>query len=384
MLLIPVGQLSEGQVLARPVFNPQNPRQDLLKAGFVLKKKIIQSLIRIGIDRVWIQDNDFDFLDDLIDDKLEIVKREVYSDIQEHFSSIMDGKTTKIPFDQYQGKVKNLFDSLFANQNSVNFLQELNSYDNFLSAHSFNVCYLSILLAIKLDHTIVHEKGYVANFNDIVCQIGEAALFHDIGKTVIDKKVALKPLGHTEEELEILIPHVQEGFKMLRDHVDPSVANVALNHHQKYNGKGYPSINGKEALAGKKIHVYSRVVSIVNVFDLLTTTNPYVPPKLPVQALYYIKYGLEGWFDPEIRKAFLQLVPPFPVGTKVSLNTGDFAVVVAQNVEHPCRPTVKIIANPHGERYPSFKQNNIDLAAEPKIIIQFQNGVNIEKYLYSK
>ena len=98
MLLIPVGQLSEGQVLARPVFNPQNPRQDLLKAGFILQKKIIHSLVRIGIDRVWIQDNDFDFLDDMIDDKLEMVKREVYSDIQEHFSSIMDGKETKIIF----------------------------------------------------------------------------------------------------------------------------------------------------------------------------------------------------------------------------------------------------------------------------------------------
>jgi len=239
------------------------------------------------------------------------------------------------------------------------------------------------MLAIKLDQILVHEKGYAINFNDIVCQVGEAALFHDIGKTVIDKKVALKPLGHTEEELELLIPHVQEGFKMLREHVHPSIANVALNHHQKFNGKGYPAINGKDPLSGKKIHIYSRVVSIVNVFDLLTTTNPYSPPKLPVQALYYIKYGLEGWFDPEIRKTFLLLVPPFAVGTKVHLNTGDFAVVVAQNADHPCRPIVKLIANAKGERYPSFKQSNLDLSMDPKTIIQYQNGVNVEKYLYS-
>lgn len=383
MLLVPVGQLTDGLVLARPVFNPQNPRQDLLKAGFVLKDKIIRSLIRIGVDRVWVQDNDFDFLDDLIDDKLELVKREVYSDLQEHFSSIMEGKQTKIPFEQYELKVKTLFESVFANPNSVNFLQELNSYDNFLSAHSFNVCYLSILLAIKLDQMIVRERSFSISFNDIVCQIGEAALFHDIGKTLIDKKIALKPLGHTEEELEHLMPHVQEGFKMLRENVDAAVANVALNHHQKYNGKGYPSISGKEPLSGKKIHIYSRIISIVNVFDLLTTTNPYVPPKLPVQALFYIKYGLEGWFDPEIRKVFLALVPPFPVGVKVRLNTGDFVVVVAQNIVHPCRPIVKLIANSKGERYPAFKQNKIDLAKESRVIIQYQNGVNVEKYLYS-
>ncbi|PCJ56246.1 MAG: hypothetical protein COA79_19535 [Planctomycetota bacterium] len=384
MLLTPVAEIKEGQVLARPVFNPQNPRQDLLKVGFVLKSKIIKSLVRIGIDRVWVQDNDFDFLDDMIDDQLESAKREVFSDVQEHFSSIMDGKKKSIPFNQYEDKVKTLFDSLFSNQDSVNFLQELNTYDNFLSTHCFNVCYLSILLAIKLDHTIVREKGHAAGFNEIVCQIGEGALFHDIGKTVIDKKIALKPLGHTKEELEKLMPHVQEGFKMLRDHVDPSIANVALNHHQKHNGKGYPSINGGAPLAGKKIHIYSRVVNIVNVYDLLTTVNPYVPPKLPVQALYYIKYGLEGWFDPEIRKAFLQLTPPFPVGSRVRLNSGDFAVVVTQNVVHPCRPTIKLFANPKGERYPAFKQTNLDLATSPTVIIQFHNGVNVEKYLYSQ
>ncbi len=383
MLLVPVSQVKEGQVLARPVFNPQNPRQDLLKVGFVLKEKIIKSLVRIGIDRVWVQDNDFDFLDDLIDDQLDRIKREIYSDVQEQFSALMDGQKKQIPFGQFQVKVRTLFDSVFSNKSSINFLQELNSYDNFLSAHSFNVCYHSILLAIKLDNKIVQEKGYSANFNDIVCQVGEAALFHDIGKTVIDKKVALKPLGHTKEELDMLIPHVQEGFKMLRDHVDPSVANVALNHHQKYNGKGYPIINGNEPLSGKKIHIYSRLVSIVNVYDLLTTVNPYVPSKLPVQALYYIKYGLEGWFDPDIRKVFLQLTPPFPVGTKVRLNTGDFAVVVDQDLDHPCRPIVKIFANPKGERYPSFQQINVELARDPKIIIQYQNGVNIEKYLYS-
>ena len=382
MRLVPINDADDSMVLAKPVANPERPNMDLLKKGFELNEKMIKKLKSIGVKHIWVMDDDLEFLDDLIDERLEVVKRDIFTDVKEHFDSLMEGRNENFDYSKYAPKIQDLFESIFSNPASVNFLQDLNTFDNYLAAHSFNVCYLSLLLGVKAQSILVKEKGTGGGFNDVVHSLGVGAIFHDLGKTFLDKGIAVKPLGHSKEERRELVKHVFKGYEVLKDRISPTSANVSLNHHQKFNGTGYPALKGDAPLQGKKINIFSRLVSIVNIYDCLTAPNPYVPNKQPVQALYYIKFGLDGWFDPEIKYFFEKLVPPFPIGSFVKLNTGQTAVVIRINSERPCDPAVRLYSDKEGRKIPSASQSEINLAKEKDINVKFYNGVDIEKYLY--
>ncbi len=382
MRLIPIEDADESMVLAKPIPKPDKPNMDLLKKGFKLTDVMIEKLNQIGVKHLWIIDDDLEFLDELIDERLEVVKRDIFSDVKEHFDGMMSGRKENFDYSRYAPKIKDLFDGIFSNPSSVNFLQDLNTYDNYLAAHSFNVCYLSILLGVKAQSILVKERGTKEAFNDAIHNLGVGAIFHDLGKTELDKGIAVKPLGHSKEERRELVKHVFKGYEILKDRISPTAANISLNHHQKFNGTGYPALKGDVPLLGKGINIFSRLVSIVNIYDCLTAPNPYVPNKQPVQALYYIKFGLDGWFDPEIKFFFEKLVPPFPVGSFVKLNTAETAAVVELNNERPCDPVVKLYSDINGNKLSSGSQTKIDLSREKDINVKYYNGVDIEKYLY--
>ena len=129
-----------------------------------------------------------------------------------------------------------------------------------------------------------------------------------------------------------------------------------LNHHQQYGGGGYPvrvdSRTGETLppMAGKQIPVFSRIATVVDVYDAATSQRVYQAAKLPVHALFEMRTACRGFFDPQIEQAFYQIIPPFPIGQVVTLSNGVEAVVVDFNPKHPERPKVQGLRDPSGER----------------------------------
>jgi len=131
----------------------------------------------------------------------------------------------------------------------------------------------------------------------------EAAPMHDIGKVGISDNILLKPGRLTPEEFEVMKQHAAYGFEILQDsssRVLQAGAAIALGHHEKYDGTGYPN-----ALAGAAIPIFSRIVAVADVFDALTSERPYKKAWSLEQAAEHIKMGAGTHFDPKCVAVFV-------------------------------------------------------------------------------
>jgi HD domain-containing protein len=132
-----------------------------------------------------------------------------------------------------------------------------------------------------------------------------AAALHDVGKVAIPDAILLKPGRLTPGERAIMQRHCRAGFDMLSG-ADSTLldlaAVIALTHHERYDGAGYPS-----GLCGDEIPLVGRIVAVADVFDALTSARVYKDAIDAPEALDIIREGRGSQFDPEIVDAFLRL-----------------------------------------------------------------------------
>ena len=134
-----------------------------------------------------------------------------------------------------------------------------------------------------------------------------ASPMHDIGKIGIPDQILLKPGKLTPDEWEIMKTHASIGAEILSGHQSglmQMAREIALAHHEKWDGSGYP--NG---LAGDAIPMVGRIVALADVFDALTTTRPYKKAWNVDDAVDYIKQNREIHFEPRLVDLFLKHLP---------------------------------------------------------------------------
>ncbi|MEY4737112.1 MAG: hypothetical protein RL302_1431 [Pseudomonadota bacterium] len=131
----------------------------------------------------------------------------------------------------------------------------------------------------------------------------EAAPMHDIGKVGIADKILLKPGRLDPDEFEIMKQHAVIGYELLKGSASRVLqvgAEIALGHHEKFDGSGYP--NG---ISGEDIPIFSRIVAVADVFDALTSERPYKKAWEVEAAVDFLNDGAGSHFDPQCVKAFL-------------------------------------------------------------------------------
>ena len=131
-----------------------------------------------------------------------------------------------------------------------------------------------------------------------------ASPMHDIGKVAISDSILKKPGKLTEEEFEIMKTHTEIGYNLLKGssrRILRTAAIVAQQHHEKWNGKGYP--NG---LRGENIHIYGRITAIVDVFDALASDRCYKKAWDLDRILNLFKEERGHHFDPKLVDVFLE------------------------------------------------------------------------------
>ncbi|RYF42894.1 MAG: HD domain-containing protein, partial [Cytophagaceae bacterium] len=174
---------------------------------------------------------------------------------------------------------------------------------------------LAMAAEYRDDDTGQHTKrvGYTAA--RLACQLGledaevalleRAAPLHDIGKIGIPDHVLLKPGKLTSEEFAVVKTHTSIGAAILARHHTPLLqlaAKIALTHHERWDGGGYP-----QGLVGEEIPIAGRIVAVADVFDALTHDRPY-KKAWPVEvAVAEIENGAGTQFDPHIVQAFRHL-----------------------------------------------------------------------------
>lgn len=153
---------------------------------------------------------------------------------------------------------------------------------------------------------LAHLAGLAPDQVDLLRQ---AAPMHDLGKIAIPDAILNKPGKLTPEEYRLMQTHASVGHRIL-DQSDRALlraaAIVAHDHHERWDGKGYP-----RGLRGESIHVFGRIVAICDVFDALTSDRVYRPAMPMSKALAIMKEGRGTQFDPQLLDLFLAAIDRF-------------------------------------------------------------------------
>jgi HD-GYP domain-containing protein (c-di-GMP phosphodiesterase class II) len=388
MLRVPLNKIEPGMILARPIPMPDDPYRFLLQRDREVPADLIPRLAKLGVTEVWIRCRNLEFLEGLIDEDLEERQRTVYHNVRRSFQQIMSNPAAELNFHQFQSSISELFDGLRQSATGNVLLQKLDAFDNYLFSHSANVCYLAMVLGMKLQRYLITERSFKSprEAKDLQ-ELGLGCLLHDVGKMRIPIELLNKPTRLTDEEMRQMEQHTVHGHEMVRGRVPPTAANVVLNHHQRYNGEGYPRRNDPAggqplpAMAGKAIPIFSRIATVCDVYDAATSQRPYSPAKLPVQVLHEMRTWCQGFFDPVVEQTFYQMIPPFPIGQTVRLSNGMEAAVVDFNPERATQPKVQALRAPDGTAYRDPSLEEFDLAIYPDLSVVSVQGIDVRPFL---
>lgn len=168
--------------------------------------------------------------------------------------------------------------------------------DNETGLHVIRMSNYARLLAIQL--------GLPERFCELVYN---AAPMHDVGKIGIPDAILRKPGKLDAEEWVIMKRHAEFGAEIIGEHPDPLLQlsrSIALTHHEKWDGSGYP-----KGLTGEAIPIEGRIVAVADVFDALTSVRPYKQAWSTADAMAYIEEQAGKHFDPELVRQFREILP---------------------------------------------------------------------------
>ncbi len=330
MRKLPVDKVKEGMVLARTLYS--NDGNILLNAGIILKNSYIAKFRDLGIWEVYIDDEisrDI-VLKDVISEETRFEAR---INIKNAMDSLRYGYSLEVK--PIRNSVCKMIDELMDEKDAMVNMQDLKSNDMYTFSHSVNVCVLSLITGISMKYD--EEK---------LRELGMGAMLHDIGKTRIPHEILNKPESLTKEEFELVKKHTSYGYELLKrsDVLSTYASYIALTHHERYDGEGYPL-----GLRGEEIHEFARIVSVADVFDAITSDRVYKKRINVNEAVEYLIGMGDHQFDYNIVRSFIEHITIYPPGTCVLLNSGEKAIVVDVNKKYPNRPIVRILADGEGQ-----------------------------------
>lgn len=245
--------------------------------------------------------------------------------------------------------VQGMIDSLENNPGVLINLATLKNYDEYTFNHSVNVSVLAIALGRHVGLT--RQQLYT---------VGQAGMLLDLGKLCIPKDILIKPGRLTPEERRIMEAHTVEGFVSVARKLGVSaetidIALTAFEHHVNIDGTGYP-----RPAANRPKGLFSRIVSIVDRYDAMTSDRPYRAAVTPQKALAILFHVQRQDHDYGLLKYFMNLLGYYPLGTTIRLSDGSVAIVIAgaARPEHRHLPKVRLILDPEGK---AAKGETVDL-----------------------
>ena len=339
MRQIKTSSCEPGMVLGKAIFNGNII---LLEAGALLTKTYIERLIDMGVSEVYIED---EISNDLIIH--DVVKEETRREAIMFVKDSMNNYTSMQLINSSEAieLVNKILDEILNSDDILVNLMDIKTCDSYTYSHCVNVCILSIITGIKLNLEREQLK-----------ELGVGALLHDIGKLMIPTEILVKKAALSTEEYEIIKEHSSHGYNLLKKLpvLSEASARVALEHHERIDGKGYPS-----GLRSDQIHLFSRIVAITDIFDALTSNRIYRSRISTNQAIEYLTVMAAPTLDKKVLNCFTEVIPPFPVGTGIILNTGEKGVVVSINRNFPTRPVVRLVFNTDGSKKDVFEEINL-------------------------
>lgn len=261
------------------------------------------------------------------------------------FDDIAKGNSINV--EEFQRCADGIIDSLFRNQDALLCISRMREKDSYLLEHSVNV---AILITIFARHLKFDDKT--------IEQLATGALLHDIGKIKVPDAILNKPGRLTEPEFAQMRKHVEYSRDILlqTDGISAISLDVAANHHERLDGKGYP-----RGLIANHISLHARMIAIVDTYDAITATRVYKDGQTSIKALKILRQDSPSHFDTVLVTQFIGAVGMYPPGTLVKLESQKLALILENNPEKLTSPIVKIFYHARQRHY--LTPVTLDLAA---------------------
>jgi HD-GYP domain-containing protein (c-di-GMP phosphodiesterase class II) len=252
----------------------------------------------------------------------------------------------QVELERVEPMVEHMIDSIFRNQDALLPLLRLKEHDNYTFQHSVSVSALLVTFARGLDFSQQQIK-----------EIAMGGLLHDVGKAKVPDAILNKPAKLSDAEFLKMKSHVVQSIILLQHtpRVCQTALEVAGQHHERYDGTGYPN-----KLKGDEISQHGQMGAIVDVYDALTSERVYKKGMLPTTALGKLLEWSKFHFHPDLVRTYIRSVGIYPTGSLVKLVSGRLAVVVEQSPDHSLQPKVRAIYNSKRQQY--ISPEDIDLA----------------------
>lgn len=327
MRYIPIEKIETGMAVGQDICDGEG--RLILAKHLILNDEYIKRLAEMGYPGVYVDD---EFTEDIqIETVLRPeVKREALKMVHDLFLTDVENPISQA---ELQRAVMNVVTDIMNNGDVMCNMLDLKTHDDYTYFHCVNVGVLSAVIGASCGMS-EQELG-------ILAMVG---ILHDVGKRFVELDVLNAKRKLTEEERRIIIQHPKLGYEFLKNHYDfPSaVYTSVLQHHEWYNGEGYPLRR-----SGTDIPLYARIIKMTDVYDALTSDRPYHNAVSPSEAVEYMMGASGAEFDPALVEIFLRKIAVYPVGCEVALSDGRNAIVVENYEDFILRPRIKII--PSGE-----------------------------------
>lgn len=315
--------------------------RDLVARGATLDEYVIDSLLKLGIMSVYIQDGEYE-----PEDEEKNISLSAKKNIEKYRKE--DAAKLKLS-DSVRKRVAEGIQYIYSNTDSIDLadathritsdlmsaIQEndalaidigaLKTSDEYTFKHSVDVATISMILAKRSGMS-----------QSQIYDVGIAGILHDIGKTKVPSEILNKPAALCDEEFEVMKQHSVFGYRILqnRPNFNNEIALAVLQHHEKINGTGYPM-----QISDSQITPYARIISVADVYDALITERPYKAAYSQRDAVETIM-SMTAELDFDIMKYFLECMILYPVDSIVELSNGEKAKVVRNNPGYILRPAV--------------------------------------------
>lgn len=383
MKKVAVESLRAGQSFTQPVYVEGNNL--LVPAGIPVRKKDIERLRSWGVDAVQ-TDGELVVETEAKDARKAADKdaKEGASDGQKHVSRILslpavqENKSVYRAYvdliDRLNGVFSQISSGLSVESRAIDAIAgrlmqavrdnrdqvigfilggEVSGYE--LAKSSVNAAILATLIAMDMrmpNHKVLH--------------IATGALLHDVGMLKLPSDILNKKGGLSDAEAQRMKAHPLYAYKIICKELlySEEVGVVALQHHERWDGDGYP-----RRVSGDDIDLGARIVSVADAFEAMVSEKPYRNSMIGYQAMKNLLSDNSRRFDPDILKAFIKTMGIYPIGSIVLLNNGAVARVVEVHGDAPLRPRIRILIDDFGKAFEQDEGETVDLLTEKSLFI---------------
>lgn len=250
-------------------------------------------------------------------------------------------KNTATVVEDMLNTVGKVFDKSRNPLHLLDMMQCMRGFDDMTYTHSMNVALICHVIGVWLNLS-------PDNLNILVT----CGMLHDIGKLKIPNEVITKPGKLTDKEFQLIQMHPQLGYDILKNKLlDDRIKTAALQHHERFDGKGYP-----QHLSGSSIDYFASIVTIADVYDAMTSDRCYRKGICPFEVIAHLEEQ-KDLYEPGVLYLFMRRTVEAYINTEVLLSNGERGKVVLLNANLPSRPTVMTDQGMH------------DLSREPQLRI---------------